>query len=76
MVEYLIKYAKDEKCKICKKYEISCLLASSVWTNYMLIVNEFGNDNIIVSLLGLLNAVTRVVTGCLRTIKDTTFVVF
>ena len=59
-----------------QKYEISCLFASSVWTNYMLIVNEFGNDNIIVSLLGLLNAVTRVVTGCLRTTKDTTFLVF
>ena len=57
-------------------HEISHLTASSVSAKDLLIVKEFENEKIISHSKGLLNTLTKVVTGCLRTTKDAKLVVF
>ena len=48
-------------------------MASSVEANDLFIVNKLRMRRSLVNLLGLLNAVTKVLTGCLRITKDTIF---
>ena len=57
-------------------YKIFYLIASSVWTNELFILNVFENDKIISQFVSIIKSCDQTGDGLLRAKKDTIFVLF